>query len=155
MHLGRRDESGLPAEPEPAEIAIVLADADSLASRTRRLSSLSPFMAALCEPIARRASKEDGAKGRFWEGRFKSQAVLDEAALLACSVYIDLNPVRAGLAELPETSEFAGVYERIAARQRDMRASTALVREAAVASSHIGATGPRCDNATKAKGWMS
>ncbi|HEX5446082.1 MAG TPA: hypothetical protein VFW87_19805, partial [Pirellulales bacterium] len=83
----------------------------------RRLSSLSWFMAALCEPIARRANHEDRVTGRFWEGRFKSQAVLDESAALACSMYIDLNLIRAGLADTPETSPFTAAYERIAARQ--------------------------------------
>lgn len=82
-----------------------------------RLSSLSWFMGKLAESIARRANKEDGVKGRFWEGRFYCQAVLDETAVLACATYIDLNPVRAGVAETPETSQHTSVYERIAARQ--------------------------------------
>ena len=86
LHPGRRDESGTLAEPDPAEIALLLADREALAERRRRLSTLSHFMAALCEPIVRRANKEDKATGRFWEGRFKSQAILDEAALLACSI---------------------------------------------------------------------
>jgi hypothetical protein len=83
LHPGRHGDDGTPAEPEPTEIALLLADAEALAKRRRQLSSLSCFMGALCEPIARRANKEDHATGRFWEGRFKSQAVLDEAALLA------------------------------------------------------------------------
>jgi hypothetical protein len=74
-------------------------------------------MAALCEPMARRANREDGCTGRFFEGRYKSQRIANEAALLACSMYIDLNPVRAALAETPETSEFTAAFERIAARQ--------------------------------------
>ena len=37
--------------------------------------------------------------GTLWEGRFKSSVVADDAYLLACYRYIELNPVRAGLAE--------------------------------------------------------
>ncbi len=118
LHPGRRNEDGTPAEPEPHELAMLLADAEALAKRRRRLSSLSWFMRSVCEPIARRANREDRVRGSFWEGRFKSQAVLDEPAALACSVYIDLNPIRAGVAQTPETSEFTGAFERIEARRQ-------------------------------------
>jgi hypothetical protein len=79
-----------------------------------RLHDLSWLMRTLNEHIARQANAEDGVKGRFWEGRFKSQALLDEKALLAAMTYVDLNPVRAGIAETPEASDYTSIQERVA-----------------------------------------
>ena len=79
----------------------------------KRLMDISWFMKALNELIARHANKEDGCKGRFWEGRFKSQALLDEQALLSCMAYVDLNPVRAGMSDDLETSDYTSIQARL------------------------------------------
>jgi len=110
----RRNKDGSPAEPADTDLKALTADPKVLAELRARLSSVSWFMRCTSEVIARMANAKEKCTGRFWEGRFKATVLPDESAIAACMVYVDLNPVRAGLAATPEQSDFTSAQERIA-----------------------------------------
>ena len=56
-----------------------------------------------------------GRRGSFWEGRFKSTLLIDWDAIQECLLYVELNPVRAGLTERPEQ------WSRSSAHLRDLK----------------------------------
>lgn len=109
--LVRRWREGIASETE------IIAALEIVERWRARLIDISWFMRSLNEHLARRANAEDQCTGRFWEGRFKSQALLDEAGLLTAMAYVDLNPIRAGIAATPEESQFTSIYERIQAQR--------------------------------------
>ena len=129
----RRNTDGSAAEPKPCEIGLFMADVDEY--RTR-LSDISWMMRLACQPIARRANQEDDVDGRFFAQRFDCTKLETCADVLACSIYVDLNLIHAGLANTPEESQFTSAYDRIRARwqnvQDEMATSVCLPSSAAL-----------------------
>ncbi len=109
----RKSSEGLPLEPTRAELDTIANDSERLETIRQRLSDISWLMRMVAEPVARQANQEDQVTGRFWEGRYKCVRLCDEAALVAALAYVDLNPIRAGLATTPEQSNFTSAQRRI------------------------------------------
>ena len=107
-----RDKSRQPLAVTDDWVQWRLKDSQWVATARERLQSISWFMKCLKEPLSRLANRQDKVRGAFFEARFKSVAILDDEALLAIAAYIDLNPVAAGIAEVPETSEHTSIKVR-------------------------------------------
>ncbi len=136
---------GLP--PSDEDIRALAGQPGRIAELRTRLCSLSWFMGRLNEFIARAANKEDKVKGRFWESRFKCQKLLDEAAIAACMVYVDLNLIRAGLAETPEDSDFTSIQERIRAWREATKDVSSAEGEQPLLSASVGMAAVGSDDA--------
>ncbi|MCA9136787.1 MAG: hypothetical protein KDB00_08510 [Planctomycetales bacterium] len=111
----RKDEDGNPMQPTNAELDTIRNCPTKLEETRQRLSDVSWWMRLLNQRVAQRANKEDDAKGRFFEDRFKGIPVIDEETVLACAVYVDLNWIRACMAETLEMSDYTSAQRRIEA----------------------------------------
>lgn len=109
----RKTSNGEPKEPTEAELNGIRNNPQMLQEIRSRLSDISWWMRLMCQRIGIKANREDETTGKFWEARFKAVRLLDEQALLACAAYVDLNPIRAAMAETLEESDFTSVQRRI------------------------------------------
>lgn len=64
--------------------------------------SLPKMMQAVGRKYVRYFNDTHQRSGTLWEGRYKSALVQTERYLMACMVYLDLNPVRAGIVSRPQ-----------------------------------------------------
>lgn len=142
------DADAVPPVDEEA-IAAATATPERIEQWRTRLANMGWCLKALKEPVARRCNKEDGCTGAFWEGRYQSVPLLDQAALVSCMAYVDLNPIRAAAAATPEQSDYTAIQDRISLRQlfekqhglrRQLRCRTPLV--SALAETATTMTGP-------------
>ena len=113
----RKDGEGNPEEPNEMELNSLRNDAEKLKMIRRRLSDIGWWMRLVCQQIAMKANREDREIGKFWQSRFKAVRLLDEQAILACAAYVDLNPIRAALAETLADSDFTSIQRRIQATE--------------------------------------
>jgi len=111
----QRDSLGKPLELTDDQYLRDIADTYMVQVWRERLVDLGWFMRCAKEPVARRSNKEDNCTGHFWEGRFKAIRIEDDAALLACMAYVDLNSVRAGEVDRPEYCNYSGIRDRVEA----------------------------------------
>jgi hypothetical protein len=109
----RKDEFGNAIPPTEFELNTIRTNKTKLDQIRRRLSDISWWMRLLCQNIAQRANLEENETGKFFQARFKATRLLDETSLLACAAYVDLNFIRAALAETLEGSQFTSIQKRI------------------------------------------
>ncbi len=125
----RKNKDGSPKEPSEAELNAICNDPKKLAKLRLRLSDVSWWMRLVCQRIAQRANREDEMTGHFWHSRYRAIKLLDEAAILACAAYVDLNPIRAALAETIEDSRFTSAYRRVQALLQDVNSVSSAEAE--------------------------
>lgn len=151
----RKDEKGNAMEPTMAEIEKILNKPLEVAKIRLRLSDISWWMRILCQKIGTRANREDKEVGKFFQGRFKAVKLLDDEAILACSVYVDLNPIRAAISESIEDSKYTSGKIRFDAEKANRDAISDIdvfLAPVQIAGSADGksekslANGKRCSN---------
>jgi hypothetical protein len=118
----KKNKDGSPRDPTEAQLKSIYNNRKKLRQIRTRLSDISWWMRLMCQTIAQRINREDECTGRVWESRFQAVRILDESALLACSAYVDLNPIRAAIAENLETSDYTSVQRRIQALKQTVEA---------------------------------
>jgi putative transposase len=77
-----------------------------------RLHDMSEFMRNVQQAFTRWYNKQNKTAGTFWRDRFKSVILADGQSVLDCALYVDLNPVRAGLVTHPEDWEGGAYFMR-------------------------------------------
>ncbi len=79
--------------------------------------ALSRLIQSIGRRYVRYFNTEYKRSGTLWEGRFKSSVIDNEAYLLTCYRYIEENPVRAGLVEIPEDYRWSSYHHNVLGKE--------------------------------------
>jgi len=139
----RKNDAGQAEEPNEFELNSIQNNPSKLATIRSRLSDISWWMRLLCQKVAQRSNRDDREIGKFWQARFRAVRLLDEASILACAAYVDLNPIRAAIAQTLEQSNFTSVQKRI----RDLQESVVQVADPHRSAQEID--GPSSSNSAR------
>ncbi len=113
MITPKRDRAGNIIEPTAKQIETITSKPKLVEKLRLKLSDISYWMQSYAQYIAVRSNREDDQVGHFWESRFKAHVLLDASSVLRCMMYVDLNPIRAGMADSIEESDYTGAKERL------------------------------------------
>ncbi len=101
-------------EIREAEINAILSRPKRVKELRKRLSDISWFVKLMCQTVARQCNIDDGCTGHFFEDRFKLKPLKEQEDVLACMAYVDLNPLRAHLADsLDDSNAIVSIRERL------------------------------------------
>ncbi|WP_218933004.1 hypothetical protein [Roseimaritima multifibrata] len=106
-----RNKNG--GEITEAEIAKIVNNPESVEELRERLSNISWFVRQMCQTLSRRCNKEDEVTGHLFGNRFKMNRLPTEEEILAGMLYVDLNPLRAGLADALDDFAEVSISERL------------------------------------------
>ena len=118
----KKNKDGSPKDPTEPQLNAIRNNPAKLQEIRSRLSDISWWMRLMCQNIAQRINRDDDEKGKVWQNRYQAVRLLDEASLLACAAYVDLNPIRAAMAETLEQSDFTSIQRRIQALKESLEA---------------------------------
>ena len=78
--------------------------------------AISRAMRAIGQAYVQAFNQRHGRIGTLWQGRYKSSLVDSDAYILRVMRYIELNPVRAAMVDLPEAHRWSSVHMHLGLR---------------------------------------
>lgn len=84
-----------------------------------KIENLALLMKRVSGRQTRYVNKLEGRRGTLWEGRYKSSPIKYNEYLLACCRYVELNPIRAGIVDIPENYKWSSYKYKVGIEKLD------------------------------------